>query len=140
MRKYLPASGYDRVSGLPKSGTDTMEFVADAMGPLTPGFYHYAGERRLSIGIARSISPAMDTASSFKLDAGRVRLIAPNRLGFRSRNCGYGVASSGGFEQLRFAISRRFFALARYEGTNETLPGTFSRDGVLLLGYAPVAQ
>jgi hypothetical protein len=55
-------------------------------------------------------------------------------------NCGIprlaGCASSGGFEQLRYAFTRRLFAEARYEGTNDP-SGGFTRDGVVLLGYGP---
>ena len=53
-------------------------------------------------------------------------------------DCGIGGAcqSSGGFTQLRYAITRRLFALGRYEGTMDPVNG-FTRDGVLLLGYGP---
>jgi hypothetical protein len=46
------------------------------------------------------------------------------------------VASSGGFTQLRYLVSPRFFAEGRYEGTDSPTGG-FVRDGVLLLGYGP---
>jgi hypothetical protein len=56
-------------------------------------------------------------------------------------NCGApgsaGCTSSGGFTQLRYALNRKFFFLGRYEGTNDATNG-FTRDGVLLAGYAPV--
>ena len=57
------------------------------------------------------------------------------QTGWDSSFNGIGYASSGGFTQLRYAFSPRFFALARYEGTNDT--SGFERDTVVLLGYGP---
>jgi len=58
----------------------------------------------------------------------------------RDSNCStpanIGCISSGGFEQLRYAFNRRLYAEARYEGTADSI-GTFTRDGVVLLGYGP---
>ncbi len=128
--------GYDRVSGLPKTGTDAMEFITDAMGSVTLGLYHYAGERPLIPG---SLDHFTRTGFSVVVQSGRWTSESLMQTGWDTDpGTGYGVASSGGFTQLRFTIDRRLFALARYEGTSETLPGTFSRDGVLLLGYAPM--
>ena len=127
--------GYDRLSGLSKTGTDTMEFITDAIGPVTPGFYHYAGERPLLPG---SLDHFTRTGYSFVYQSGAWTSESLIQTGWDSDpGTGFGAASSGGFTQLRFAFSRRLFALARYEGTSETLPGTFSRDGVVLLGYGP---
>lgn len=127
--------GYDRVSGLAKTGTDTMEFISDVIGPVTPGFYHYSGERPLNPG---PLDQFTRNGYSFVVQSGPWTSESLIQTGWDSNpGTGFGVASSSGFEQLRFAISRRFFALARYEGTSETLPGTFSRDGVVLLGYGP---
>ncbi len=127
--------GYDRLSGLPKTGTDTMAFLTDAMGPVTPGLYHYAGERPVNSG---TLDHFTRNGYSIVVQSGRWTSESLVQTGWDSNSGeGTGGASSGGFTQLRYAFDRRLFALARYDGTSETLPGTFSRDGVVLLGYAP---
>lgn len=55
------------------------------------------------------------------------------QTGWDSSVNGSGVASSGGFTQLRYELSPRLFALARYEGTNDGNTG-LARDAVLLTG------
>lgn len=129
--------GYDRLSGLPKTGTDTMAFVTDAMGgAVTPGLYHYRGERPVGFD---AFDHFTRTGYSLVVDRGKWTSESLLQTGWDSNaGGGLGAASSGGFTQLRYAFSRRLFALARYEGTSETIPGTFSRDGVLLLGYSPM--
>jgi hypothetical protein len=47
-----------------------------------------------------------------------------------------GCSSSGGFTQLRYQFDRRLYAEGRYEGTSDST-GTFSRDGVVMMGYGP---
>jgi len=125
--------GYDRVSGLPTTGTDTMEVLADAMGALTPTFYHYEGERP---DVGALLDRFTRTGWGFVYNRGRWTSESVLQTGWDSSANGVGAASSGGFTQLRYAFSARFFALARYEGTNDPTNG-FARDGVLLLGYGP---
>jgi len=125
--------GYDRLSGLAKTGTDTMAFLTDVMGPATPGFYHYAGERPTAAG---SLDHFTRNGYSIVIETGRWTSESLLQSGWDSDSGnGSGAASNGGFTQLRYAFDRRLFALARYEGTSETLPETFTRDGVVLLGY-----
>ena len=130
--------GHDPGSYLNTIGTDSMEYVQQAMGPVTASFYHYNGTRptpdrltdqfqRTGIGLVFN-------------DWGRWTSETVLQNGWDS-NCGAppgnaGCVSSGGFEQLRYAFSNRFFALGRYEGTYDSSAG-LTRDGVLLMGYAP---
>jgi hypothetical protein len=125
--------GHDRQSGLLTTGTDMMEYLSDAMGPVTTSFYHYEGERP-------DVGDLLDrfTRTGWGLVYGRGKWTSESVLqtGWDSSFNGVGYASSGGFEQLRYAFSARFFGMARYEGTNDP-NGGFTRDGVLLLGYGP---
>jgi hypothetical protein len=128
--------GHDRQSGLQTTGTDTMAYAQDAMGPLTLSGYRYEGMRPTPAG----------SDSFWRAGYGLVynqwgRLAGETVLqtGWDS-SCGavasLGCASSGGFTQLRYAWNRKFFALGRYEGTSDPASGP-TRDGVLLLGYGP---
>ena len=124
--------GYDRVSGLAKTGTDVMIDLAHAAGPLTGTFYTYTGERPAVPG---ALDRFHRTGYALTYGRGKWNVESTVQTGFDSDADGAGVASSGGFTQLRYAFSRRFFALGRYEGTNDH--NGFARDGVLLLGYGP---
>lgn len=124
--------GHDRQSGLLTTGQDYMETISDAMGPFTTTFYHYEGERP-------DVASLIDrfTRSGYAIVFNQGKWTSENLLqtGWDSSYNGIGYRSSGGFSQLRYAFSPRFFALARYEGTND--PSGFARDGVFLLGYGP---
>ena len=129
--------GYDLVSGLPKTGVDTEAYVQDAMGKFTLTTWRYDGSRPIGGGpddrfyrIGYGFTYGQWTRFSSE---------AVYITGWDS-NCATpglaGCASSGGFEQLRYAFNRKLYAEARYEGTFDPTGG-FARDGVLLLGYAP---
>ena len=129
--------GYDRQSGLAKTGIDTETLMQDAMGAFALSVLRYDGLRPLPGG-------AFDrfTRTAYGLTYGQWTRFSSEAMlvyGWDS-NCataGYtGCSSSGGFEQLRYAFDDRLFAEARYEGTGDPLNG-FARDTVLLLGYAP---
>lgn len=125
--------GHDRQSGLVTTGTDVMEYVADAVGPLTPSFYHYEGERPQPGALLDRFTR---TGWGLVYNRGRWTSESDIQTGWDSNINGIGVASSGGFTQLRYAFSARLFALGRYEGTDDPIAG-FERDGVVLLGYGP---
>lgn len=113
---------------------DTMAFVSDAIGPITAGIYHYRG--------VRPDIPGRDdrferTGYSVVIDAGKWTSESVLQTGWDSSAAGRGVASSGGFTQVRYAFDRRFFAIARYEGVDQDGGNGFARDGVVGLGYAP---
>jgi hypothetical protein len=130
--------GYTRQSGLAPTGVDTETFAQDAMGPFTLSALRYDGLRpvagapsdrfeRTALGF--TYGQWARFSSEFVLIEGWDSNCATPGLS--------GCRSSGGFEQLRYAFNRRLFAEARYEGTNDPTNG-FTRDGVVLLGYAPV--
>ena len=125
--------GYDRQSGVPTTGTDTMAYLAEAMHPFTLSYHHYQGSRP-------DVEPFVDRfwRDGFGLVYLRGKWTSETvmQTGFDSSFNGVGSQSSGGFTQLRYAFDRRFFALARDEGTNDT--NGFARDAVFLLGYAPM--
>jgi hypothetical protein len=125
--------GHDRQSGLLTTGTDVMEYVSDAMGPLSASYYHYVGERP-DVGLL--LDHFTRTGEGLVYNRGKWTSETVLQTGWDSSYNGIGYASSGGFTQLRYAFSARFFALARYEGTNDPNNG-FQRDGVVLLGYGP---
>ena len=125
--------GYDRQSDLAKTGVDVMEYVADAMGPLTPSFYHYEGSRPIGTPLDRFSR----TGWGLVYARGKWTSESVLQTGWDSNDgSGTGAASSGGFTQLRYAFNARFFTLARYEGTNDPTNG-FSRDAVALVGFRP---
>jgi hypothetical protein len=129
--------GHERQSGLPSVGTDLMVSLQDNIGPLALSAFRYSGTRPGSGGAG--------TFDTFQRTGYGVvwnqwgRLSLENMLvNGNDTDCGIGGAcqSSGGFTQLRYAITRRLFALGRYEGTMDPVNG-FARNAVLLLGYGP---
>lgn len=129
--------GYDRLSGLPKTGTDIMTQVQESFGDVTIGAYHYAGTRNLG-----GIVDAFHRDAAY-VTVGQWTRFSSETLLQTGSDADCAIAgmtacpSSGGFEQLRYMFNRRFFVEARYEGTQDPTNG-FVRDGVMLLGWAPV--
>jgi hypothetical protein len=128
--------GHDRQSGLPSTGTDTMGYLQDSIGPLTVSTYRYQGVRPTAAG----------SDNFWRMGYGLVydqwgRLSSETVLqqGWDS-TCGIsasaGCSSSGGLTQLRYQFSRKLYVLGRYEGTEDPTNG-FTRDGVFLFGYGP---
>ncbi len=129
--------GYDLVSGLPKTGVDTQAYVQDGMGKFTVTAWRYDGTRPIAGGphdrfYRMGYGFTYGQWTRFSSEAVFIS-------GWDS-NCASaglaGCASSGGFEQLRYAFNRKLYAEARYEGTYDPVGG-FTRDAVLLLGYGP---
>jgi len=125
--------GHDRQSGLATIGTDVMTYLQAAAGPVTLSAYRYGGERPDAPSF---VDRFQRTGYAVVFGKGKWTSESLLQTGWDSSIAGAGYRSSGGFTQLRYAFSRRFFALARYEGTND--PAGFARDGVVLLGYAPM--
>lgn len=103
--------GYDRLSGLPKTGIDTMVYAQDGAGPFVLSTYRYRGTRPLEGG-----SYDRFERPGFGFTYGQWTRFASETVlqtGYDS-NCGTaagtGGASSGGFEQLRYSFNRRLFA------------------------------
>ncbi len=130
--------GHDRQSGIASSGTDTMFAAQESAGPLAAGAYHYQGTRPTTTGL---LDGFQRTGYSLVYNQwGRLSSETVLQTGWDS-NCDtpgiVGCASSGGFTQLRYQFNKRLYVLGRYEGTNDPTNG-FTRDGVLLFGYAPL--
>ncbi len=128
--------GHDRQSGLQTIGTDFMASAQEVLGALTFTLYRYQGMRP----IAGAIDAFERTGYGIVFnDWGRWTSENVLQTGWDS-DCGIagftGCASSGGFTQLRYAFSPQFYALARYEGTDDPSRG-LTRDGVLMMGYGP---
>jgi len=126
--------GHDRQSASPTIGTDVMGYAQDVAGPFTASIYHYEGQRPDGTTL---LDRFQRTGYGFTLVQGKWTSESVIQTGFDS-SCSpnVGCASSGGFTQLRYAFGPRFYALGRYEGTSDSM-GSFSRDGVMLLGYRP---
>jgi hypothetical protein len=135
--QLVAAQGHDRQSGLPATGTDLMALGQQTLGPLTLSLYRYTGTRPVANLPDRFERTGLGVVFN---DWKRWTSETVLQTGWDS-NCGAaaggGCASSGGFTQVRYAFNRRLFALGRYEGTSDST-GAFTRDGLLLAGYAPV--
>jgi hypothetical protein len=137
--QFFAGPGHDRQSGVPSLGTDTMGYGQDAIGPLTVSAYRYDGARPTAFG-----SDTFErTGFGLVYDQwGRLSSETVLQTGWDSA-CGTaplaGCSSSGGFTQLRYAFNRRFYVLARYDGTNDPTNG-FVRDTVAMAGYAPTER
>lgn len=121
--------GHDRQSGVRTTGTDLMGYGQQVLGPFTLSLYRYDGMRPDAGALLDRFE-----RQGVGLVYGRGRWTSESVLqtGWDSSFNGAGVASSGGFTQLRYELGPRVFTLARYEGTNDT--AGFARDGVVLLG------
>ncbi|HLY03832.1 MAG TPA: hypothetical protein VKR56_15205 [Candidatus Cybelea sp.] len=129
--------GYDRESDLAPTGADTETYLQDAMGAFTLSAFRYDGLRPTTLGpfdrfqrVGFGFTYGLWTRFSSEavlIDGTDSNCVTPHIA-----SC----TSSGGFEQLRYAFNRQFFAEARYEGTGNS-NGGFQRDGVLLAGYGP---
>lgn len=117
-------------------GAGTEIYAQQAMGALTASFFRYSSTQPIGAGVLDRF-----TRTGYGLTYGQWTRFSSEAVlveGWDS-NCGIagmtGCASSGAFEQIRYAFGRRLFAEARYEGTSD--PSGFTRDGVVLLGYGP---
>jgi hypothetical protein len=129
--------GHDRQSGIPATGIDTYAELQDNIGPLALTAFRYQGQRPTPFGVTDSFER---TGYGLVWDQwGRLSSESVLLTGWDA-HCGLsgfvGCASSGGFTQLRYQFDRRLYAEGRYEGTSDST-GTFSRDGVVMMGYGP---
>jgi hypothetical protein len=122
---FVAAQGHDPHSGLPRTGTDRMVQAQEAIGGLVVSAYEYAGRRELGpIG-----DDFRRRALGLNLYRGRLAVETLLQTGFDTSpdGDGIGVASSGGFVQLRYQLPRATFAIVRYDGVNDTSGGGFAR-------------
>jgi hypothetical protein len=121
----VAAQGHDPHSGLPQTGTDRMIQAQEAIGGLVLSAYDYAGRRELG--------PVGDDfrrrAVGVNLYRGRLAVETLLQTGFDTspNGDGAGIASSGGFLQLRYQLPRATFAIVRYDGVNDTSGAGFAR-------------
>ena len=129
---FVVAPGHDQQSGLQTRGTDAMAYVQHAAGPFTVSAYRYGGERPIA---PRVLDRFFRDGVGLTYTSRRWTSESVLQTGWDSNAGVGGVATGGGFTQLRYDFSPRLFALARYEGTQDARG--VARDGVLLLGMRP---
>jgi hypothetical protein len=122
---FVAAQGHDPHSGLPATGTDRMMQAQEAIGGVVLSAYDYEGRRELG--------PIGDEfrRRAFGVNVYRGRLAVETLLqtGFDTspNGDGAGIASSGGFAQLRYQLPHGTFAIVRYDGVNDTSGEGFAR-------------
>jgi hypothetical protein len=121
--------GHEPGSGVPARGLDRHLYVQHAAGGLTLSAYRYDGTRTVAGGDDRFWREGFGAG----VTQGRARLDLVYQRGFDGRASADGaLRSSGGFAQLRYELTPRLFALARYEGTKDT---AFARSLITGAGY-----
>jgi hypothetical protein len=122
---FVAAQGHDPHSGLPQTGTDRMIQAQEAIGGLVLSAYDYAGRREL--GAVGDDFRRRGVGLNFY--RGRLAVETLLQTGFDTspNGDGAGVASSGGFVQLRYQLAHGTFAIVRYDGVNDTSGGGFAR-------------
>jgi hypothetical protein len=137
--EFSALEGHDVQSGLPAAGIDLMQTVHELLGPLDLSMYRYAGRRNIAPGMLDPGGVSDDrftrTGLGLRFAAGRWTSESVLQQNTDTNIDGLGTAlhSSGGFSQLRYAITTKLFGLVRYDGTNDD--SGFSRSTTALLGY-----
>lgn len=110
--------GHDVASGLPAHGLDRYLTLQHTGRTLTLSAYRLDGARALPAGDDRFWREGYGAGYAF----GRVHLDAVYQRGFDTRaDAGGALRTSGGFLQVRYAApNTRWFAIARYDGTQDT--------------------
>ena len=123
-------NGHDPQNGLPTIGLDTMAVLHDVMGPFDLSVYRYAGRR------GEASDTFTRTGIGLRYNHGRWTSESVLQENRDANADGRGTAehSSGGFTQLRYAITPKLFTLARVDGTQAATNG-FTRSLTTLLGY-----
>ncbi|HYZ14902.1 MAG TPA: hypothetical protein VE591_00825 [Candidatus Acidoferrum sp.] len=123
--------GHDTASGLPAYGVDTMLTLQRDLGCWSLSAYRYDGSRRLhAVGSATMQSSTYGDRfwrNGFGIgwERGATRVDALYQTGNDSAVDVYGesLVTSGGFLQLRQALGKRAFAIARWDATQDTAFG-----------------
>ncbi|HEX3466287.1 MAG TPA: hypothetical protein VHS78_19725 [Candidatus Elarobacter sp.] len=122
---FVAAQGHDPHSGLPTTGTDRMVQAQEAIGGVVLSLYDYAGRRELgAIG-----DDFRRRAVGVNVYRGRLAVETLLQTGYDTspNGDGVGIASSGGFAQMRYQLPRGTFAIVRYDGVNDTSGEGFAR-------------
>jgi hypothetical protein len=126
---FAAVRGHDAGSGMPARGVDRALFVRHATANVALSAYRYDGTRQVD-GVDDRF---WRTGFGVGVTHGRARLDAVYQHGFDTHaNAAGALISSGGFLQLRYELTPRMFALARYDGTQDT---AFARALIAGAGY-----
>ncbi|HEY0383187.1 MAG TPA: hypothetical protein VGC72_13420 [Candidatus Elarobacter sp.] len=126
---FAAVRGHDAGSGLPARGIDRALSVRHVMPNVALSAYRYDGTRP----VGGSDDRFWRMGYGIGITHGRVRVDAVYQHGFDTHaNTEGALISSGGFVQLRYDLTPRMFALARYDGTQDT---TFARALISGVGY-----
>jgi hypothetical protein len=122
---FVAVQGHDPHSGLPQTGTDSMVQAQEAFHGMVLSAYDYRGRRELGeIG-----DDFTRRGLGLNVYRGRLAVETLVQTGYDTspNGDGVGIASSGGFVQLRYQLPRGTFLIARYDGVNDTSGAGFSR-------------
>ena len=109
--------GHEAGSGLPARGIDRALYVQHASADVVLSAYRYDGTRAIG-GLDDRF---WREGFGVRLERARVRLDAVYQHGFDTHaSAGGALRSSGGFLQFRYELAPRWFALARYDATQDT--------------------
>jgi hypothetical protein len=138
--EFSALQGHDVQSGLPTAGIDLMQTIHELLGPFDLSVYRYSGRRNVAPEVSGSGFVADDdrftrTGIGLRFAAGRWTSESVLQQNTDTNFDGLGTAlhSSGGFTQLRYAITAKLFGLVRYDGTNDDR--RLFRSTTALLGY-----
>ena len=121
--------GHEAGSGLPARGLDRALYVQYASGDVVLSAYRYDGTRAVD-GVGDRFWRA---GYGVRLQRPRVQFDAVYQHGFDTHaSAGGPLRSSGGFAQLRYEFSPRWFTLARFDATQDT---AFARGLTAGVGY-----
>ena len=116
------AQAYDRGSGIPSAGIDTMATFAKTFADAwTATFYHYDGRRNVQPVHNRFVRDGY----ALQFEQGPWDVVASAQHGFdtSSDGLGLGVSSSGGFLSASYAFSSGVHVIARYDDVFNDLDG-----------------
>jgi hypothetical protein len=132
-------NGHDVQNGLPTVGVDTLTSIHHVMGGLDLSAYQYQGRRNVDPGAPADggiadLDRFTRTGVGLRYQAGRwtSESVLQENTDTNADGLGTSLRTSGGFTQLRYAISPKLFTLVRQDGTNDT--EGFSRATTALFG------
>jgi hypothetical protein len=125
-------AGHDPGSGLPTHGQDTFATLQHTAGELTVSAYRYDGSRRPNVHDDRFWRTGYGLG--WERRGTRIDAVYQSGNDTSAGTFGEAVQSSGGFVQVRQALSDRTFALARWDATRSAI---FARAFIYGAGCRP---
>ncbi len=119
------APGVDQRSKFATAGSDRMFEAHEAVGGLVIGGYQYTGTRATGKVYDAFVRRAIVT--DYYIGKLAVETLAQTGYNSSPFGNGVGVASSGGYAQLRYLFPERISATARYDGVSQSRAGGFRR-------------